>query len=157
MLPQSADLVEGDFAFEVELVFPTWTERSTMDQIAYVGIGEPNSNQSPDPCVCMSIRPPEINGGHVDVTRSAEGTTYRGGEMKVTNLRGRGPHIVRIEKKGNTVTFALDVDADGKDAADAKVNIADIAEYAPFLHKKNSHIILGGGARFTNVRFAVEN
>jgi FlgO protein len=149
------DFLEKDFTFEVELLFPTWTERGPLDQIVHVAIGEPNPGQSPDRCVYMSIRPPDINDGYCDLGRSAKGTPYGGGGRQLTKLRSRGPHLFRIEKKGKQVTFSVDVGADGNGKEDAELTIPDIAEYAPFLHKKNSQIFFGGGAIFTKVRLQV--
>jgi hypothetical protein len=53
------------------------------------------------------------------------------------------------------VTFSVDVGADGKGDKDVEVTIPDMAEYAPFLNRKNSQIFFGGGAIFTKVRLQV--
>ncbi len=152
-----ADFTEKDFTFEAELTFPASTDRQPLDQIAFVGIGEPNQGQSPDPSVYMSIRPPDVNDGYCDIGMSDSAHHKAGNGKRVTNLRGRGPHIVRIEKRGKEVTFGIDIDADGKTDEDVELTIPDIAERAPFLHKKNSHLFFGGGAIFTKVRLTVNN
>lgn len=152
-----ADLSEKDFTFQAELKFPKTTDREPLDQIAFIGIGEPNQGQSPDPSVYMSIRPPDVNDGYTDLGIS-DAAHHKGGNGKrLTNLRSRGPHQFRIEKRGSAVTFMVDVDADGRSDDDVELTIPDIAEHAPFLHKKNSHVFIGGGALFTKVRFTVEN
>jgi hypothetical protein len=162
VLPQTyvatkrADFVEKDFTFEVELVFPSSSDRQILDQIVHIAIGAPHPGQSPDSSVYTSIRPPDVNDGYVDVAKSERGRAIHGSEKRLTNLRSRGPHIFRIQKKGSAVTFAVDVDADGKSDDDAQLTIPDLGEYAPFLHNKNSHLLFGGGARFTKVRLSIE-
>jgi len=156
VVSKRADFVEKDFIFEAELVFPAWTERSPLDQIVHIGIGEPNQGQSPETCIYTSIRPPDVNDGYTDVGTNNGGRNRGGSSKRLTNLRSRGPHLFRIEKKGTAVTFSVDIDADGKGEDDVEVTIPDIAEYTPFLHAKNSHLFFGGGARFTKVRLAVE-
>ena len=150
-----SDFVERDFKFEVELMFPTWTERSPLDQIVHIAIGEPNAGQSPDRCVYMSIRPPDVNDGYCDLARSAKGTPYGGNGRQLTKLRSRGPHLFRIEKKGKQVTFSGGAGAAGNDDNHEELAIPDINAYAPFLHKKYSQIFFGGGAIFTKVRLQV--
>lgn len=146
-----ADFIDKDFTFEVELIFPLWTERSILDRIAHVGIGEPTTSQSPETSVCMTVRPPDVNDGYVSLESSGEKGSRRL-EKGITNIRTRGPHLLRIQKLGSEVTFSMDIDADGDNDDDAEVTIPDIAEYAPFLHKKNSYLIMGGGGIFTKVR-----
>lgn len=157
VLTKRADFSEKDFTFEAELSFPTSTDRQPLDQIAYIGMGEPSQGQSPDPSVCMSIRPPDVNDGYCDIGMSDSAHHKAGNGKRLTNLRGRGPHIVRIEKRGQQFTFGIDIDADGKTDDDVELTIPDLAERAPFLHKKNSHLFLGGGALFTKVRLTVAN
>jgi hypothetical protein len=151
-----ADYIDRDFTFEIGFVFPAWTERSVNDQGAHVGIGEPSGGNSPEVGVFLTARPPDVNDGNLTL-ESCGGKGTRRTEKHVTNLRSRGPHLLRIEKVADAVTFTVDVDADGKSDDDAELTIPDVTEYAPYLHKKNSQLIFGGGARFTKIRLSTAN
>ena len=68
-------------------------------------------------------------------------------------LRKPGPHRVVIEKKGNSVTFAVGVGNDGKSDDDFQKTIPDLRAFAPFLNNRNTFLFFGGGGTYQRIRY----
>jgi hypothetical protein len=76
---------------------------------------------------------------------------FQQGEEIIGELVTAGPHLVRITKQNDTVTFQVDSGNDGPSDDDFETTIADIKEFAPFLHSKNSPLFFAGAGEFIRV------
>ena len=129
-----SNYLSRDFRYEV-----TYT---TDDQeIVFIGIGSGDSEGSePRDSVNFRLHSPDLVEGKVEVTTVS-------GIIGFQN--SYGPHRARIEKIGNTVTFAVDLDYDGTFAADFSNTILDVRQNAPFLTSQNSRLFFGCSALLT--------
>lgn len=71
-------------------------------------------------------------------------------------LTSVGPHLVRIRKLGDMVTFEIDADNDGPSPGDLQRTVPSIREFVPVLHEKNTYLLFGGAARFRSVAFHID-
>ena len=129
-----------DFRFEVLLTL------NKDEGIALVGIGQGRGDGTQREAmnsVYFRIHAVGIHRGETQVARTGDR-----GEV-VGRLPGEGTHLVSVTKRGDKVTFAIDVDNDGPSPPDIEKVIPDIHEYAPFLTSKNTYIFFGGGGTFT--------
>ena len=67
-----------------------------------------------------------------------------------------GVHRAIITKEGDAVTFAIDVDNDGRTDDDMELTVADIKAFEPALHSKNTHLFFGGGGAFKEVKLTFD-
>jgi serine/threonine protein kinase len=144
VLTKAGDYLKKDFTFEI-----VFSQKTDKEGTAFIGIGT-GSNQSaynePVESVYFGIPPPNINNGAVGLSKGPGQTIYPG------VIRRAGTHRVVIEKKGNAVTFTLDVGNDGPSDDDVERTIPDIKAYAPFLNGSNTHIFFGGGGTYRKMR-----
>jgi tRNA A-37 threonylcarbamoyl transferase component Bud32 len=144
VLTKDSDYLKKDFTFEI-----VFTQKADKEGTAFIGIGT-GSNQSaynePVESVYLGIPPPNINNGAVGLSKGPGQTVYPG------RIHRAGTHRVIIEKKGNVVTFTLDVGNDGPSDDDVERTIPDIKAYAPFLNGSNTHIFFGGGGTYEKMR-----
>ena len=137
VLTKSADYFSKDFVFDVTM------DVAAADTWANVGIGE----GTPEHSITIAIRSPGDHHGvaitHKDpwgekIGRISEPTTY----------------IVRLEKKGNTLTFSVGNEKDGKFTAELSHTVADYKTFAPNVSEKSGHLFMSGDAVFRQVRLA---
>lgn len=148
VVSKRADFVHRDFVFEIMLRF----KESDGRQIAFIGIGsgvasEDGPYHEPRDAVYLRFHTPPMSGGEVGLKK--EGT--RNHEL-IGKVGKWGEHLVRITKTGKSLTFHVDVHADGKPEGDVTHKIEDVSAYAPFLKNTNSRLFFGSGATFTRIR-----
>ncbi|MHC4250828.1 MAG: hypothetical protein ACYS9X_17010, partial [Planctomycetota bacterium] len=127
---KSGRFLNKDFKFEV--VFPM----KKGSRILIVGIGESSGRNS----VFLRAHHAYLRSG-VGLGKGGQrsGFTHVGGDLPT------GTHRAIITKKGDTVTFAIDVDNDGPTDDDMKLTVPDIRGFQPGLHSKNTHLFFGSG------------
>lgn len=143
ILTKTGDYLNKDFRFE--LVFSV---RASGDALIFIGMGAANHNTAysePGTSVYLRIHPPNIADGGIGLAN----VPVRG--VGFGYIRRAGTHRAIIEKRGNRVSFAVDVDNDGPSADDCEKVIPDIKAFAPFLTDKNTHLFFGGGATFKRI------
>jgi len=126
--------VGKDFVFEVVVKF------AKDDMVGNVGIGAGLADRSYNglkDSVYLRLHNPDMRhgGGKVLLNR------FKMGEEEIGELATAGPHLVRVSKKGETVTFQVDSGNDGPSDDDFETTISDIKDFAPFLHSKNSPLL----------------
>lgn len=146
----SADFIERDFI--LDLVFTPGIE-GRGDFWAGLGANRWDGNWILDSVVAR------LDAPHGD----------RHGQMRLAINRNQvdvgpyantaGPHLMRIEKEGNTLTFSIYADdkaghARGNPAL--TIDVPDLKVAAPFLNNKNAALFFGGGATFHAVRLIVD-
>ena len=141
------DFINKDFILDVVFQFQE-DERS----IAVVGIGE-NARDGGwiVNSVLSRIHGPK-HGGYATVTMHRQRQEGRVGDFKTA-----GPHLFRLEKKGNALTMAIFAKYDGKATKpDFTKTIPRLQEAAPYLNRVNSALFFGGDAWFRAVRLEVD-
>ncbi|QDV42643.1 hypothetical protein Enr13x_24920 [Stieleria neptunia] len=130
-----------DFTFEVVVQF------GHEDMVANIGIGygvaDLHYNGLKD-SVYLRLHSPHMRNepGKVKLNR------FKLGDEEVGELPTTGPHLVRITRVGNTVTFQVDSGNDGPSDDDFETTIADFRDFAPFLHSKNSPLFFAGAGEY---------
>ncbi|WP_182866723.1 hypothetical protein [Stieleria mannarensis] len=130
-----------DFTFEVVVQF------GHDDMVANIGIGygvaDLHYNGLKD-SVYLRLHSPHMRSepGKVKLNR------FKMGDEEIGELPTAGPHLVRITRVRDTVTFQVDSGNDGPSDDDFETIIADFKEFAPFLHSKNSPLFFAGGGEF---------
>ncbi|MCR9197825.1 MAG: hypothetical protein NXI04_04240 [Planctomycetaceae bacterium] len=71
-------------------------------------------------------------------------------------LTSVGPHLVRIRKRGDRLSFEIDADNDGPSPDDMQRTIPSLREFVPVLHEKNTHLFFGGAARLRSLSFQID-
>lgn len=151
LLTRKGDYLSRDFKFE--LVFTM--KEDTGNGIMFLGLGEADRNSAynePKNSVFLRIHPPNVDNGSISITNHTGGGVA--GLGKVTRA---GTHRATIEKVGDTVTFAIDVDNDGPSDDDLENTIPDIKAFGTFLHNKNTFVFFGGGGTYQKLRFSTPN
>jgi hypothetical protein len=140
-----ADFIDKDFKFE--LVF---TQRiGNPNEIAFIGVGAADRNgnfNEPKDSVFLAIHPPNVLGGEVRFSNEpVVGPT-------IGKIGKAGTHRVTIEKKGDAVTFSVNIGNVDKSARDFEKVVPDIKKIGPFLTNTNTHIFFGGGGVYKQFR-----
>ena len=143
---KDGDFLNRDFTFDVLLV-----TKEGDHQIAYFGVGEGSFEggyAEPQKSVYLRVYPPDRDDGAVVLGKNVMDKAF-------DHVRNPGAHMLRIQKIGNALTFAIDIDYKaGAFKADISRNIPDIRSYAPFLHDRNMFIFFGRGGTFREVGLA---
>ena len=140
------DFINKDFVLDLVFQFKD-DERSE----AYIGIGE-NAHDGGwvvNSILCRLDGPGR--GGHAAIVfhRKFE-------HLKVGDFKTAGPHLFRLEKKGDTLTMAITANYQGGAAEpDFSETIADLKKTAPYLSRLNSALFFGGDATFKAVRLKI--
>ncbi|MBC8288917.1 MAG: hypothetical protein H8E37_01240 [Planctomycetes bacterium] len=145
---RSGQFLTRDFVYEVRFTL------NTNDGIAFIGMGQggrAGAYKEPGNSVHLRIHSTGRYRGEVGIT-SADDKSRKLINDKFGKLAEPGTHRVRITKRGNAVTFTLDVDDDGPSDDDMTKSFPDIHKAAPFLHSKNSFLFFGGDGTFSEVR-----
>lgn len=134
-----------DFTFELVVTI------QDKEEFAFVGLGagiKTPPHDEPDDGAWLRLLPPD-RGGDVVLCHEWE----KGNELG--KVKSAGTHLVRIQKKGDTVTFSVDVGNDGPGAEDIEHTVPDIRAFAPNLNEKNGYLFFGGGGLFSEIGLAV--
>jgi hypothetical protein len=150
-----------DFTFE--LLLSMAEKKKFGDIIAFIGLGEARRDRAynePKRSIFLQWHAPDVGNGETALVTNNEkaplGEKSINEKSPIGHVREPGTHLVRIAKRGDSVTFTIDVGNDGKDPADLETTIPNIREQAPFLHNKNTFLFFGGGALYHEVRFGTE-
>lgn len=137
-----AGYVDRDFAFD--LVFKFKPERGT----AIIGIG-PNKKSGGwiDDSICMTLAGPNM--------RATPQMRVHRLHTNVGEALTEGPHMLRIEKRGNALTLALMPDYDGTFVPTLTRTVPDVSGIAPFLTRANSFLFFQGQASFISAGLTV--
>lgn len=141
-----SDLDRRDFVADVQFRFAP-NERS----ILHIGLGGTKmGGLGWDDSVSSRVHGPG-HGGY--------GTLFFHGqaEKPLAKFKTPGPHIFRIEKKGDALTLAIGTIDQGRFAPYSFTTIAPLAEKAPFLKRPNAALLIhAGGGWIEAVRFLVD-
>lgn len=141
---KKSDHLKRNFVYEVLFTF-----EKEKNGIAFVGIGPAlggSAYNEPTGSVHLRIHPPHHNG---EVALARGSLSNQKGVGKIPNS---GQHLVRMEKRGDTLRFMIDVNHDGRTDNDLEHTIENLREFAPFLNNSNSHLFFGAGATFIKMR-----
>ncbi|HVR72698.1 MAG TPA: hypothetical protein VMT52_00125 [Planctomycetota bacterium] len=126
------DYNERDFVLELTYV-------SGESTITYVGIGlgdgEGQAYSEPKLSMTFRIHSPDVVDGRIDVN------TTQGG-IEIGNVRSIGPNRVRIEKRGNRISFAIDAEFNGVFSADVEREFI-LSTAGSFLGDDGCHLFFG--------------
>lgn len=146
------DFFRKDFTIDLVFEFPrTDDERSG----GFVGIGE---NGREGNWIINSILVGLSNPGGDGKGRASIGF-HRKSERTEIGAYGdqRGPHMLRMQKKGPSLTFALCANFDGANFRPEFLRaIPDLEQAAPYLTRLNSPLFFGGNCTFKSVRLLVD-
>jgi hypothetical protein len=148
LLTKKGDFLTRDFKFEIVYTMKEGDANDTM----FLGIGEADRNSAynePKNSVYMGMGPPNLENGRVGYANK-----LGGGAGTLGTIPKAGTHRASIEKIGDVVTFAIDVDNDGPSDDDLEQTIPDIKAFGPYLHKKNTYIFFGGGGVYHRLRLS---
>jgi hypothetical protein len=148
LLTRQGDYLSRDFKFEVVYTL----KEGTGNDIVFIGMGEADRNTAynePNKSVYIKIHPSNIDNGYVVLCNKPVASISPLGKIP----RG-GTHRASIEKIGDVVVFAIDVNNDGPSDDDLETTIPDITAVGPFLHKKNTFIFFGGGGVYHRLRLS---
>ena len=138
---RDASYLGRDFTFEIVVTI------QEGEAFAFVGlgagIGTPPYDE-PDAGAWLRLLPPDRGGDVVLCHEWKKGT-------ELGKIKSAGTHLVRIQKKGDAVTFSVDVGNDGPSPEDIENTVSDLRGFAPNLNEKNSCLFFGGGGLFTEV------
>jgi len=140
---KDGDFLNRDFTFDVLV-----TLKDDDHERAYLGIGTGSFEggyAEPQKSVYMRVGAPDVDEGGVAVGKNVMDKSF-------DHIRNPGTHMLRVQKTGNSVTFAVDVDyKSGPFKADISRTIPDIRQFAPFLNDHNTFIFFGRGGTFKEV------
>lgn len=137
------DYNSRDFVYEVVVQF------SSEDFVGNVGIGYGLADRSYNAlkdCVYLRIRSPKMDNVHEPGLVSLR--NWDKDEEEIGELATPGPHLIRISKVGDSVTFEVDAGNDGKSDDDFEITVGDLKDFAPYLHSKNSPLFFGGSGEY---------
>lgn len=144
----AADFANKDFTFDVVFRF-----KEKEQAICLVGIGaaEPRLGGGIDlkDSVCSRLHGPGF-GGYGTVTVSGQE------EKQLGEYKTAGPHMFRLQKKGNVLTMAVCIGFKDKFTADIEKSISDLKAVAPYLTGTNSRLFFGAGGVVESVRLVVD-
>lgn len=146
---RSADttLYSKDFTFDLVYEFKPQDERS----IFHVGMGE---NDARDGMICARVHGP----GH-DGMASLKLPKMGHGDEPLIGKTGKngGPHLFRLQKKGNTLTLAICESWDGQSFKPTHSRtIPDLAAVGAFLNKTNGGLFVAGNCTFKAIGLIVD-
>lgn len=142
-----ADFIKKDFTFDVVFRFAAGEQA-----IAVIGIGPGGRDHNGaviQNCVCSRVHGPGF-GGYGTVTVSGQAERPLG---KFTTV---GPHLFRLQKRGNVLTMAVSIGFKDKFVADLEQSIPDLKSAAPFLNDQNSWLFFGNGGVVDAMRLVVD-
>ncbi len=136
-----ADFLNRDFTLDL------WLTIDPKNPEAYIGVGSGQNgmHQTPVNSIYMVVQ----SGGKIDMsTREGFGNSGIGKEQDP------GEYVVRLEKRGLTVTFSIGVEnKNGQFEADVTQTFSDITKTPADFTDRNMHVFFGGGF-YRQMRFA---
>lgn len=129
------DFIDRNFVFEILCTF------GSDDGAAHIGLGTGRKDGSANrraESVFIRFHSPEQRDGQL----SRLG--WQKPDVAFGNVRQKGIHLVRMIKKGDTLTFQVDPGNNGKTVDDLETVISELRKFAPYLNSKNSPLFLGG-------------
>lgn len=116
---RASDFANRDFQFEVVFTLDKREEMVTF------GIGDDQGK-----CVKLQVNAPDSRfKGAVGLWKHEYKKRALSG-----NLTHHGPHRVIMTKKGDAMTFVIDVNNDGSSSGDMERTVADFRKIAPYLN-----------------------
>lgn len=148
---RQSDLLTKDFTAELEFELEP-KNSNEWGQMYFVGIGTQDraAYEEPKHAAYLRMTALQLKG---EIGLSNRPVSYGTPLGRLTSV---GPHLVRIRKRGDAVTFEIDADSDGPSPDDMQRTIPSIREFVPVLHEKNTHLFFGGAARFRSVAFQID-
>jgi S1-C subfamily serine protease len=143
---RDAKFLKRDFVLDI--IF-TFNGKPDTSGITFIGIGEAllgGAYDEPGNSTTLRIHPPDVAGGAIELNKPPASGDILG------SIAEPGTHMARIEKKGDSVTFSICRNYEGKFEPDFEKTIPDIKAYAPFLTEKTTFLFFGGGAVFEKIR-----
>ena len=147
------DFFRRDFTLDVVFEFPPADDERFG---GVVGIGE---NDKDGGAVVNAVLASLNNPGSPVDKGMAQIAFHRRAERELIGKYGkeRGPHLLRMEKKGKTLSFGLSVKFDGTTyKPDFYKTIPDLEETAPYLNRLNSGLFFGAHCTFKAVRLVAD-
>ncbi len=144
---EKSDFFKKDFTFDVLFRFP---ENDRNDSV--IGIGAARyygGGLHQDDAVWCDIRNP-VRGGIVLLV-----ATQRK-EEQVGKIESAGPHMFRIQKRGNVLSVAVKLNFTDKFSADMERTIPDFKKATPFLNDQNAYLFAGNGLIVDAVRLVAD-
>jgi hypothetical protein len=141
---RQTDFFRHDFV--LELVFEL---KEGLRPDGFAGIGE---NEHDGGWLINSIEA-RIAGDEpiVELVRHHDSDT-----QKICKLYSDGPHLLRMEKHGDTLTFSVSQNYQGIFNVDGQETIAEFRHATPFLSRLNSALYFGGNVIFKSIRLTVD-
>ncbi len=136
---KESGFLNKDFTFEVVVVL------KADDRVANIGLGAGIPDRSYNglkDSVHLRLHSKKHGEGEVKLERFALGSE------SVGRVASDGPHLIRIIKEGDKVTFQIDAGNDGATDDDLETTVLNIREFAPFFHSKNMALFFGGNGEF---------
>lgn len=135
---KNPDFFTKDFVFDVVL------DVAAKSSSATVGIGEGNAEHS----IGIIVRSPDDRLGVGIIHKDPYGD-------KIGRISEPATYIVRLEKRGSSLTFSVGGEKDGKFTADITHTIPDYKTFAPHVNEKSGHLYFRGDTVFRKVRLAI--
>ncbi len=153
----ATDYFTRDFVFDAVVQFKNIQDNGT----GYIGIGE---NGREGGWTLNSVMVHLVGPGRAGAESPggmAEVVTHKNPyPPKLGKLPNVGPHLVRLEKKGNELTTSIYANFDEAAGVGAKPDfthtISDLAKDAPYLTRLNSALFFGGAVTFKALRLSVD-
>lgn len=141
------DLASKDFTLDVLYAIP---EDARGDFL--VGIGENGHDGGAiTNSVLARLLGPARNGKIQLVTPRGQ---FDGPIVGETS-KAPGPHLLRLQKRGNTLTFAISADFKDKFDPTFSTTVPDLARVAPFLNRTNGAAFITGDGQVKGVRLVI--
>lgn len=140
-------LLDLDFIFEALVRF------EHGDKIAYFGLGPGVPDRSYNgltDSVYLRLHAPWHGVGGMDVQNWRYGSSPMRGKIDWV-----GTHRVRLMKRGPALHFHVDPDNDGPSDDDINLVIPGLADFSPFLNRKNCTLFMSGTGTILSARFGV--
>lgn len=150
MRTRDGQFLKHDFVLDLVVTISAGEREAVI-----VGIGEGPDRTPGGPYykfVRMSVFAPDRDDGRIELQKTGVGH-----QTQLGKLRNAGTHLIRVEKRGSAVTFAVVPDFNGKYAPTIEKIIPDIRAYNPALKDGETFLFFGGGGTFKKIRIAVSN
>jgi hypothetical protein len=149
VVTRDANFLSKDFT--LDLVYTLDHTTDSKVKIMLFGIGEPvGSGPRKDPNgLYLRLHPLDLGDGDLALTGP------KGGLPGLGQVKNKGTHLVRMEKKGDVVTFEVCMNYDGKFNADFSKSVTSLKEVVPGLTDKTTRLFFGHGGTFKQIRLTV--
>lgn len=148
ILTRERNFLERDFIFEVLVTF------GPDDGIAHIGIGNGRKDGSANrrtESLFLSFCSPHHGDGQIKVRG------WQTADVPVGKVLQQGVHLVRMTKRGDSLSFEVDPEHDGPSDDDLESVVPELRKHAPYLNSKNCNLFLSGTATFVATRLEILN